>query len=68
MEYFIGGVLGAVISSFYLIHVFRHWIKNVSENGKGAVIFGKRYFFMSRDQIQKAVKAIVLFEKSMETK
>lgn len=65
MEYLIGGLIGGIIMYFVTGFAFMCRIESDSKSNKPFKAFGKVYFFMTQDQIQKAVKAIILFEKSI---
>lgn len=63
MAYFLTVVITAIVVWLGTLICFRWHIEISSENNKGTVLNGKTYFFMTQDQIQKAVKAVYLIER-----
>jgi len=59
-------IVTAIITWLIMCYCFMTFVKDKSANNEPIKISGKTYFFMTQDQIQNAVKAIFLLEKSHE--
>ncbi len=66
IDLILSGAAGAIIAWIVHNYAFKCYIEKASLENKPTEAFGKVYFMMTQDQIQKAVKAVYLLEKSYE--
>lgn len=59
---------GCIIAYFVTLLSFQSYIEKKSLENKPHSAFGKLYWFMTQDQIQNAVKSIILMEKHAKIK
>lgn len=62
IEYIIPGAVGALIAYFAINFDVKRQLEKASKKHTYLSVMGKRYFLMTQDQIQKAVKAVYLLE------
>lgn len=62
----IGLVIGFLIGWFVMTLLFMKGVESGSINCEPINIFGKQYFFMTQDQIQNAVRAIIGLEQEYD--
>lgn len=63
MYYFLTAIITAIAVWLTMCADYKCFIVKMSKESKPFEAFGTNYFFMTQDQIQKAVKAIYLLEK-----
>jgi hypothetical protein len=62
LKYILAGFSGSILTYWLMILGFKYLIESKSLKMDGLKLNGKTYFFMTQDQIQKALESLYKFE------